>query len=99
MTPDDPAGGEPDPVELPITGELDLHAFAPADVTGVVADYLDACRERGLLSVRLVHGRGKGVQRAAIRRLLLARDDVAAAFDAPPESGGWGATIVHLRPR
>jgi DNA-nicking Smr family endonuclease len=86
-----------DPVELPITGELDLHAFAPRDVPGVVSDYLDACAERGILEVRLIHGRGKGVQRAVVRRLLASRADVLALRDAPPGSGGWGATLVTLR--
>jgi DNA-nicking Smr family endonuclease len=85
------------PVELPITGELDLHSFAPRDVEDVVTDYLDACRERGLPEVRLVHGRGKGVQRAMVRRIVSARDDVASFADAPPGSGGWGATLVRFR--
>jgi DNA-nicking Smr family endonuclease len=85
------------PVALPITGELDLHAFAPRDVAAVVSDYLDACLERGILEVRLVHGRGKGVQRAVVRRVLAARGDVEAFRDAPPGSGGWGATLVRLR--
>jgi DNA-nicking Smr family endonuclease len=98
-----PAGDPPEdadpgaPVEVPITGELDLHSFAPRDVEGVVADYLDACRERGLPEVRLVHGRGRGVQRAVVRRLLAARADVESFRDAPPGSGGWGATLVRLR--
>jgi len=82
---------------LPVTGELDLHAFAPRDVVDVVSDYLDECRRRGLREARLVHGRGKGVQRAEVRRLLASRDDVAAFADAPPGSGGWGATIVRLK--
>ncbi len=66
-------GEEPDPralVAVPITGELDLHAFAPREVPSLVAEYLRACRERGILEVRLVHGRGRGVQRAVVRRLL-----------------------------
>jgi DNA-nicking Smr family endonuclease len=86
-----------DAVELPISGELDLHAFAPRDIPGVVADYLDACAERGILEVRLVHGRGRGVQRAVVRRVLAGRGDVVAVRDAPPGSGGWGATLVTLR--
>jgi DNA-nicking Smr family endonuclease len=87
------------PVEIPITGELDLHTFHPRDVAGVVADYIDACRERGLLSVRLIHGRGTGVQRAVVRRLLSARPDVESFVDAAPGDGGWGATCARLRPR
>jgi DNA-nicking Smr family endonuclease len=85
-----------EPFALPITGELDLHAFAPADVPSVVSEYLDECARRGIAEVRIVHGRGKGVQRAVVRRLLAARADVAAFDDAPPVSGGWGATLVHL---
>jgi len=84
-------------VELPITGELDMHSFAPRDIADLVADYLDACRERGIERVRLVHGRGKGVQRAIVRRVLEGRRDVEGYEDAPPELGGWGATLVRMR--
>jgi DNA-nicking Smr family endonuclease len=65
-------------------------------VVSVVTEYLDECRRRGILEVRLVHGRGKGVQRAEVRRAVAARDDVVAFDDAPPSSGGWGATLVRL---
>ncbi len=89
---------EPDaPLVLPVTGELDLHAFAPRDVPSVVADYLEACRNEGIHLVRLVHGRGKGVQRAVVRRLLARLPDVESYADATPQSGGWGATLVVLR--
>ena len=64
----------------------------------MVADYLDECRRRGVLEVRLVHGRGRGVRRAEVRRLLAARADVREVRDAPPLSGGWGATLVVLAP-
>ena len=87
---------EPDPVAIPLTGELDLHAFSPRDVPAVVEEYVRACRERGLRRLRLVHGRGIGVQRAEVRRVLGRLQGVASFFDAPPESGGWGATIVVL---
>ena len=90
---------EDDAFEYPITGELDLHAFAPRDVVSVVEEYLLACREKGLLEVRVVHGRGKGVQRAEVRRLLARLQYVLDFADAPPVSGGWGATTVRLRPR
>lgn len=89
---------EPDPVEIPITGELDLHAFAPQDVPSLVEEYVAACREKGIHLVRLVHGRGKGVQRAVVRRLLARLPEVESFEDAPAQSGGWGATIVVLRP-
>ena len=84
---------------LPITQELDLHAFAPRDVPSVVEEYLRACHEEGLLLVRVVHGRGRGVQRAEVHRLLRGMTEEVEAFaDAPPASGGWGATLVRLRP-
>ena len=83
---------------MPITGELDLHPFAPADVRSVVQEYLRACRERGIHQLRLVHGRGQGVQRTSIRQLLMEMPEVLDCRDAPPASGGWGATLVWLRP-
>jgi DNA-nicking Smr family endonuclease len=87
---------EDDPVELPITGELDLHAFAPRDIPLVVEEYVRVCRERGILRLRLAHGRGKGVQRAVVRRLLARLPGIAGFADAPPDAGGWGATSVQL---
>jgi DNA-nicking Smr family endonuclease len=87
---------EDEPFVLPITAELDLHTFAPAEAMAVVADYLDECRRRGMLEIRIVHGRGRGVRRAEVRRLLATRDDVVDFRDAPPSSGGWGATLVVL---
>jgi DNA-nicking Smr family endonuclease len=90
-------GGEP--FVLPIGEELDLHAFAPRDVVSVVEEYVAACRVRGILTVRVVHGRGRGVQRAEVRRLLARLPGIASFADAPPASGGWGATIVRLEPQ
>ena len=86
-----------DEVEIPITGELDLHAFAPRDIPSVVEEYVRACAERGIDRLRLVHGRGRGVQRAEVRRVLARLPAVAAFADAPPAAGGWGATVVELR--
>jgi len=91
--------GGPDgsaPVEIPITGDLDLHAFAPRDIPVVVEEYVRTCRERGIRRLRLVHGRGTGAQRAVVRRVLRGLACVASFEDAPPESGGWGATVVVL---
>jgi DNA-nicking Smr family endonuclease len=91
---------EAEPFKLPITEVLDLHAFAPRDVPSVVEEYLRACREEGLLLVRLVHGRGRGVQRAEVQRVLRRMTAEVEWFgDAPPASGGWGATLVRLRAR
>lgn len=89
---------EPDPIEVPITGEIDLHAFAPQDVPSVVEEYLTMCRARGILAVRVIHGRGKGVQRAVVHRLLSRLPGIESFRDATPESGGWGATVVSLAP-
>jgi DNA-nicking Smr family endonuclease len=89
---------EEEPFDFPITEELDLHAFAPRDVVSVVEEYLLACREKGMLEVRVVHGRGKGVQRAEVRRLLTRLEYVLDFRDALPISGGWGATTVRLAP-
>jgi DNA-nicking Smr family endonuclease len=93
------SGGEPGDdgaFELPLDGELDLHAFRPADVVAVVEEYVRACRERGVLRLRLAHGKGTGAQRAAVRRLLAGMSEVVSFGDAPPELGGWGATVVVL---
>src|SRR5437667_12311509 len=83
---------------VPVEEELDLHTFAPRDVPSVVEEYLRACRERGLMLVRLVHGRGRGVQRAEVQRVLRRMAAEVEWFgDAPPASGGWGASLVRLR--
>ncbi|HKD00734.1 MAG TPA: Smr/MutS family protein [Methylomirabilota bacterium] len=78
---------------------LDLHAFAPRDVASVVAEYLDAAQAKGFVEVRLIHGRGIGVQRKIVQGVLARHPLVASYADAPPERGGAGATIVRLRPR
>jgi DNA-nicking Smr family endonuclease len=89
---------EPDPIILPIEDSLDLHAFAPRDVPSLVDEYLRAAVERGFREVRVIHGRGQGVQRAVVQRLLAGHPLVERFFDAPSERGGWGATVVVLAP-
>ena len=86
-----------EPVHLPIEDALDLHAFAPKDVRPVVEEYLKEAAARGFREVRLIHGRGTGVQRASVQALLAGHPLVLRFFDAPPERGGWGATVVVLR--
>ena len=86
-----------EPVRIPIEDSLDLHAFAPRDVRAVVADYLEEAHARGFTEVRLIHGRGVGVQRAAVQALLARHPLVAGFADASPERGGRGATIVRFR--
>jgi DNA-nicking Smr family endonuclease len=89
------AGGDEDaPIVVPIEDSIDLHAFAPRDVLSVVEEYLHAAHDAGLRRVRIVHGRGIGVQRAAVQRLLAAHPLVARYWDAP--ESGLGATVVLL---
>ena len=85
-------------VSVPLTDVLDLHSFRPEETQQVVTAYLDEARRARLGEVRIIHGRGRGVQRAAIRRVLADAPEVAEFSDAPPTRGGWGATIVRLRP-
>ncbi len=87
-----------EPVEVPITDELDLHAFRPKEVKDLVPDYLSACRERGILSVRVVHGKGMGNLQRRVHSIL-GRLDFVESFAAAGElMGGWGATVVRLKP-
>jgi DNA-nicking Smr family endonuclease len=84
-------------VSIPLTGELDLHPFAPRDIPSVVEEYVRACHGEGVRHLRLAHGRGRGVQRAAVRRVLARLPEVRSFEDAAPGAGGWGATVVELR--
>lgn len=86
----------PDPVVLPLEDVLDLHPFQPKEIRSVVEEYLTECCTAGFTSVRLIHGKGKGVQRESIRALLARLPFVASFQDAPPDAGGWGATLVLL---
>ena len=86
-----------EPLSLPIEDALDLHAFAPKDVRPVVDEYLKEAAAKGFREVRLIHGRGIGVQRASVQGLLAGHPIVERFFDAPPERGGWGATVVVLK--
>jgi DNA-nicking Smr family endonuclease len=89
---------DPEPVSLPIEDSLDLHPFAPKDVRPVVEEYLREAAARGFSEVRLIHGRGIGLQRASVQGLLAGHPLVERFFDAPPDRGGWGATVVVLKP-
>jgi DNA-nicking Smr family endonuclease len=82
---------------VPIEDSFDLHSFRPADLASAVDEYLREAKRAGYREVRLIHGKGVGVRRAEVRRLLGRREDVADWFDAPPERGGTGATVVVLR--
>ena len=94
---DDRSVNSEDPIRIPVTDVFDLHSIAPRDVEGVVEEYLEEARRLGLQALRLIHGRGIGVQRETVRRVLARTAFVQSFADAPPEAGGWGATIVTLR--
>ncbi|HCC57521.1 MAG TPA: DNA mismatch repair protein MutS [Solibacterales bacterium] len=84
-------------VRIPITDVFDLHSVPPRDVTGVVEEYLEEARKLGLRALRIIHGRGIGAQREAVRKVLERTAFVQDYRDAPAGAGGWGATIVTLR--
>jgi dsDNA-specific endonuclease/ATPase MutS2 len=86
-----------EPVRIPITDVFDLHSVPPRDVEGVVEAYLEEASRLGLKALRIIHGRGIGVQREIVRAVLARTPSVAAYKDAPAEAGGWGATVVTLR--
>jgi dsDNA-specific endonuclease/ATPase MutS2 len=88
---------EEDPFRIPIRDVFDLHSVPPKDVEGVVEEYLVEAHKLGLKALRIIHGRGVGVQRETVRRVLARTEFVEAFGDAPGEAGGWGATVVTLR--
>jgi DNA-nicking Smr family endonuclease len=90
---------ESDPVEIPIDGVLDLHTFHPREVKELVPDYLEECRRRGIFSVRIVHGKGKGVLRKKVHSVLKKLPYVTEYKLGDMGSGSWGATLVTLRPK
>jgi dsDNA-specific endonuclease/ATPase MutS2 len=92
----DPFNPFPEPIRIPITDVFDLHTIQPRDVQAVVAEYLNEAREAGFSSVRIIHGKGIGVQREMVRKILARTAFVSSWTDAPPEAGGLGATLVWL---
>ena len=91
---EDPA---PPPISLPIDGVLDLHTFNPREIGSLVPAYLDQCRQRGVLQVRLIHGKGIGHLQRSVHAILSRRTDVVRFSFASAAFGGRGATIVTLR--
>lgn len=89
---------EPDPVEIPIEGTIDLHTFRPDEVKGLLADYLAECRKRGILQVRIIHGKGIGTLREIVHATLKRMPGVESFRPGGEEAGGWGSTIVVLKP-
>jgi dsDNA-specific endonuclease/ATPase MutS2 len=97
MSDEDEIGeGEIPEIVIPIEDAFDLHPFPPRDIPEVVEEYLRAAMAKWFTEVRLIHGRGRGVQRARVQALLARLSFVRRAYDAPPGRGGWGATVVEL---
>jgi DNA-nicking Smr family endonuclease len=88
---------DPQSIEQPIDGTLDLHTFLPGEVTDLVPEYLAACRERGITQVRIIHGKGIGTLRRTVESTLQKLSYVESFSTAGEDAGGWGATIVILR--
>ena len=86
-----------EPIQLPIDGVIDLHTFQPREVKSLVLDYLAECQVRGILRVRIIHGKGIGQLRQTVHAILEKHPDVASFNLANEHFGGWGATIVHLK--
>ena len=86
------------PIEIPINGVLDLHTFRPQEIKDLVAEYLSACREKGILNIRIIHGKGIGNLRRTVHALLNKLSYVKSFALAQEDAGGWGATLVVLYP-
>jgi dsDNA-specific endonuclease/ATPase MutS2 len=88
---------EDEPIRIPVTDVFDLHTVPPREIKAVVENYLEEAHANGFRDLRIIHGRGIGVQRDMVRSILSKTPFVASFSDAPPEAGGWGATVVTLR--
>jgi len=86
-----------DPVKLPVEDVLDLHTFKPKEIPELFEDYFSECIQAGIFSVRVIHGKGSGTLKKRVHALLKKNPLVAAFQNAPPEAGGWGATLVELK--
>ncbi len=84
-------------VDLPIDGVLDLHTFRAAEVKDLIVDYLEECRKRSILTVRIIHGKGTGTLRRTVHAVLGRLPEVDSFRLADPDEGGWGATLVELK--
>ncbi len=87
-----------DPIHIPITDQLDLHTFRPGEVSDLLQDYFAACIEQEILSIRVIHGKGTGALKRGVHAFLEKSPLVRSFREAPPDAGGWGATLVELKP-
>ena len=87
----------PDEVEFPIDGNLDLHTFSPGDVKRLIPDYIDACLEKRIYHLRIIHGKGKGILRDIVRSILKKHPAVASFWHESGSGGSWGSTVVNLK--
>ena len=97
MPPANPEERPMEPLKITIEDALDLHTFLPRDIPDLIEDYLAECLKAGFYSVRIIHGKGKGVQKRRVQGILRKNPLVSSFKDAPPEAGGWGATLVELK--
>jgi len=95
MTPN----SEPEVCHIPIEDWIDLHTFSPKDIPSLLEEYLLECQKKGLREVRIIHGKGKGVQQNMVRSFLKKSPLVESFESAPPEAGSWGATIACIKKR
>jgi DNA-nicking Smr family endonuclease len=87
-----------EPVVIPVDGVLDLHTFSPRELPQLLDDYFDACLEAGIIDLRIIHGKGTGTLRERVRSILARHPLVEGFGEAPLDAGGWGATLVQLKP-
>ena len=87
------------PIELPIDGILDLHAFRPREIKDLLPEYIALCRKKGILDVRIIHGKGTGTLRETVHSILKRLPDVVSFRLAGDDAGSWGATLARLRPK
>ena len=85
------------PVKIPIEDFIDLHTFRPEEVSDLLSEYLSECREKGIFTVRVIHGKGRGILKNRVVEILQKSPFVESFKDAPMEAGGWGATIVEMK--
>lgn len=86
-----------EPVKIPIEDSIDLHTFSPREIPSLLDEYLKECLRHKIFQVRIIHGKGRGVQREIVTSSLKKNPLVRSFFQAPPEAGGWGCTIAVLK--